>query len=125
MTASIKVTDTSKSRLEELQAEIRLETGRNVTQQELLDRIIATTYESKDELLDSFRDDFEPVSDDEIEAWLSGSSDWEVETTESEIDEVPTANEPSHRHRRIRRGTERAGRTSRRGKQSDDSRIGR
>ncbi|MFB1064485.1 hypothetical protein [Natrinema sp. H-ect4] len=88
MSASIKVTDTSKSRLEELQAEIRLETGRNVTQQELLDRIIATTYESKDELLDSFRDDFEPVSDDEIEAWLSGSSDWEVETTESEIDEV-------------------------------------
>lgn len=88
MSASIKVTDTSKSRLEELQAEIRLETGRNVTQQELLDRIIATTYESKDELIDSFRDDFEPVSDDEIEAWLSGSSDWGVETTESEIDEV-------------------------------------
>lgn len=88
MSASIKVTDTSKSRLEELQAEIRLETGRNVTQQELLDRIIATTYESKDELIDSFRDDFEPVSDDEIEAWLSGSSDWGVETTESEIDEL-------------------------------------
>lgn len=88
MSASIKVTDTSKSRLEELQAEIRLETGRNVTQQELLDRIIATTYESKDELIDSFRDDFEPVSDDKIEAWLSGSSDWGVETTESEIDEV-------------------------------------
>ncbi|WP_226039835.1 hypothetical protein [Natrinema sp. DC36] len=88
MSASIKVTDTSKSRLEELQAEIRLETGRNVTQQELLDRIIASTYESKDELVDSFRDNFEPLSDDEIEEWLSGSSDWGVETTENEIDEV-------------------------------------
>lgn len=88
MSTSVKVTDTTKSYLEELQAEIRLETGRSVTQQELLERIVTDSYESKDEVIDSFRDEFESLSDDEIDRWLAGSSDWGIETTEDEIDEV-------------------------------------
>lgn len=88
MSTSVKVTDTTKSRLEELQAEIRLETGQNVTQQELLERIVTDTYESKEELIESFRNDFEPLSDDEIDQWLSGTVDSGVETTEDEIDDV-------------------------------------
>ncbi|MFP8953296.1 hypothetical protein ACLI4Z_10035 [Natrialbaceae archaeon A-arb3/5] len=88
MTTSIKVTDTTKSRLEELQAEIRLETGENVTQQELLERIVSDSYESKAELIDSFRDEFEPLSDEEIERWLSGTVDSGVETKEEDIDDV-------------------------------------
>lgn len=46
------------------------------------------SYESKDELIDSFRDEFEPLSAAEIDRWLSGSSDWGVETSEDEIDDV-------------------------------------
>ncbi|SDR43763.1 hypothetical protein [Natronobacterium texcoconense] len=88
MSTSVKVTDATKSQLEELQAEIRLETGKNVTQQELLERIVTDSYGSKDELIDSFRDEFEPLSENEIERWLSGSSDWGVETSEGEIDDV-------------------------------------
>ena len=88
MGTSVKVTDRTKSQLEELQAEIRLETGTSVTQQELLERIVTSTYESKAELIDSFRDEYEPLSDDEVERWLSGSSDWGVETTEDETDTV-------------------------------------
>ncbi|MFU8867093.1 hypothetical protein [Natronococcus sp.] len=88
MSTSVKVTDTTKSRLEELQAEIRLETGQNVTQQELLERIVIGAYESKDELIESFRDDFEPLSDEEIDQWLSGTVDSGVETSEDEIDDV-------------------------------------
>jgi hypothetical protein len=88
MSTSVKVTDTTKSRLEELQAEIRLETGQNVTQQELLERIVTDTYESKDDLIESFRDDFEPLSDAEIDQWLSGKVDSGVETTEDEIGDV-------------------------------------
>ncbi|ELZ15864.1 hypothetical protein NP511_10400 [Natrinema thermotolerans] len=88
MSTSIKVTDVTKSYLEELQAEIRLETGTNVTQQDLLERIVTNTYESKDEIIDSYRDDFEPLSEDEIDRWLSGTVDSGVETTEEDIDEV-------------------------------------
>jgi hypothetical protein len=88
MSTSVKVTDTTKSRLEELQAEIRLETGSKVTQQELLERIVTDSYESKDELIESYRDDFEPLSEAEVDQWLSGTVDSGVETTEDEIDDV-------------------------------------
>lgn len=57
MSTSVKMSESAKSRLEELQAEIRLETGRKVTQQELLDRLVENAYGSKNELIDSFRDE--------------------------------------------------------------------
>lgn len=65
MTTAVKVDDDAKSRLEELQAEIRLETGRNVTQQELLSRLIDDAYESREEIIDSFRDNAVPLSEEE------------------------------------------------------------
>ena len=88
MSTSVKVTDRTKSRLEELQAEIRLETGRKVTQQQLLERMVTEPYESDEELIDSFRDEFEPLTDEEIERWLSGTVSSGVETTEEDIDEI-------------------------------------
>ncbi|MDB2244987.1 hypothetical protein PM076_01035 [Halorubrum ezzemoulense] len=42
MATAVKVDEDAKSRLEELQAEIRLRTGKRVTQQELLSRLIGT-----------------------------------------------------------------------------------
>ncbi|WP_176393238.1 hypothetical protein [Natronolimnobius baerhuensis] len=54
MNASVTVTDTTKSQLEELQAEIRLETGQTVTQQELLEQIVLNV--EKRDVIDSFRD---------------------------------------------------------------------
>lgn len=87
-TTSVKMDEETKSRLEELQAEIKLETGRKVTQQELLDRIVSDAYGSRDDLVDSFRDEWEGLSEEEIERWLSGTSDWGFETTEAEIDDV-------------------------------------
>lgn len=88
MSTSIKVTDRTKSHLEELQAEIRLETGKNVTQQELLERIVTESYESRDELIDGFRDEYEPPSKADIDQWLSGTVDSGVETAEEDIDEI-------------------------------------
>lgn len=90
MATSVKMDETTKSRLEELQAEIRLETGTKVTQQELLDRIVDRAYDSKEELIDSFRDDDEwgGLTEVEIEQFLSGTTDWGVETTEEEINDI-------------------------------------
>lgn len=50
--------------------------------------MIVDSYESKDELIDSFRNEFEPLSDEEIERWLAGSTDFGVETSEEDIDDV-------------------------------------
>lgn len=88
MVPSVTVTDRTKSHLEELRAKIRLETGRTVTQQELLEWIVSEAIESTDELSDSFRDEFERLTDDEIDRWLSGTVSSGVETDESDIDRI-------------------------------------
>lgn len=90
MSTSVKMADQTKSRLEELQAEIKLATGKKVTQQELLDRIVDRAYESKDDLVEAFRpdDEWQGLQEDEIERWLSGTTDWGIETDEDEIDDI-------------------------------------
>ncbi|MFC7132271.1 MULTISPECIES: hypothetical protein [Salinibaculum] len=88
MATSIKVGEATKDRLERLQAEIKLETGRKVTQQELLDRIVAREFASKDALVDSFRDDWEGLSEEAVEQWLSGTTASGDPVAEEDIDTV-------------------------------------
>ncbi|MFC3956973.1 hypothetical protein [Halovivax cerinus] len=88
MTTAVKVDDDSKSRLEELQAEIRLETGTNVTQQELLSRLIDDAYSSREDVIDSFRTTTVPLTDDEKAAMREGRFSSGVETDEEDIDEI-------------------------------------
>ncbi len=107
MATTVPVDEATKARLDRLQSEIERETGRSVSQRALLTRMIEREYESRDALVDEFRDDgdegvdgddhvdgdgsddeWEGLSDEEIERWLSGTSDWGTETTEAEIDEI-------------------------------------
>lgn len=88
MATSVKMDEDTKSRIEELQAEIRLETGRKVTQQALLDRIVSRAYESKAELVDSYRDEWEGLPKKEIDRFMSGTTASGVETDEEDIDEI-------------------------------------
>jgi hypothetical protein len=59
MASSVEITEQTNARLEELQAEIRHEAGRTVTKQQLLEQIVRDASESKDEIIDMFRDDSE------------------------------------------------------------------
>jgi len=88
MTTSVKMDDETKSRIERLQAEIRLETGKRATQQEILARLVERATDSKAELIDSFRDERVPVSDTEREAFHEGMVSSGVSTTEEDIDDV-------------------------------------
>lgn len=88
MTTAVKVHDDAKSRLEELQAEIRLQAGRNVTQQELLSRLIDDAYESREAVIDSFRESSVPLSDEEKAAMRRGRFSSGVKTDEDDIDDV-------------------------------------
>jgi hypothetical protein len=88
MPTAVKVDEDAKSRLEELQAEIRLRTGRKVTQQALLTRLIDDAYESRDEVIDSFRQSSVPLSDAEKEAMREGRFRSGVETDEEDIDDI-------------------------------------
>lgn len=88
MPTAVKVEEDAKSRLEELQAEIRLRTGTSVTQQELLTRLIEDAYESRSEFIDSFRESTVPLTATEKEAMQRGRFSSGVETDEEDIDDV-------------------------------------
>ncbi|NHN46566.1 hypothetical protein G9464_03000 [Halostella sp. JP-L12] len=88
MATAVKVDEDAKARLEELQAEIRLRTGETVTQQDLLTRLIDDAYESRADVIDSFRDSTVPLSDGEKDAMRRGRISSGVETDEADIDDV-------------------------------------
>jgi len=88
MATSVKMDEETKSRLERLQAEIKLKTGKQVTQQAVLERLVERASESKAEFIDSFRDEFAPLSDEEIEAFHQGMIDSGEETDEDDIDDI-------------------------------------
>ena len=88
MATAVKLGDDAKSRLEELQAEIKLQTGEKVTQQEILSRLIDEAYESKSEFIESFREAAVPLSEEEREAFHSGMFASGVETDEEDIDDI-------------------------------------
>ena len=88
MATAVKVDEDAKARLEELQAEIRLRTGVKVTQQELLTRLIDDAYESREDVIDSFRKSAVPLSEAEKEAMREGRISSGVETDEEDIDDI-------------------------------------
>jgi len=88
MATAVKIEDEAKSRLEELQAEIRLRTDESVTQQELLTRLIDDAYESREDVIDSFRESTVPLSEAEKDAMQAGRISSGVETDEEDIDDI-------------------------------------
>ena len=88
MVTSVKMDQATKDRLERLQAEIRLKTGRRVTQQELLERLVAEAASSTDELIDAFREQHVPVDEGARAAFHEGTIASGVETDEEDIDEI-------------------------------------
>jgi hypothetical protein len=88
MVTSVKMNDETKSRIERLQAEIRIKTGNRGTQQEILERLVLNAIESKADLIDSFRESRVPVSEDEREAFHEGTVESGQTTNEDDIDDV-------------------------------------
>lgn len=88
MATSVKMDEETKSILERLQAEIRLQTGKRVTQQEILARVLEQAIESKSELVDSFRDELVPVSAEDLDRFNTGMISSGKTTTEDDIDDV-------------------------------------
>jgi len=88
MSTAVKMGEEAKSRLEELQAEIKLRTGEKVTQQEILEQLVDDAYESKSEFVESFRETSVPLSESEKQAMKRGRFESDVETDEEDIDEI-------------------------------------
>lgn len=88
MATAVKMDEEAKSQLEELQAEIKLKTGKKVTQQEILSQLIESAIESRSEFIDSFRDSTVTLSDEEIQRFNEGMISSGVATDEEDIDDI-------------------------------------
>lgn len=88
MATAVKMDETTKSRLEELQAEIKLRTGRKVTQQELLARLVADAVDARSAFVDSFRESRRSLADEELAQFNEGRISSGVETAEEAIDDI-------------------------------------
>ncbi|MEZ3163810.1 hypothetical protein ABNG03_03905 [Halorubrum sp. RMP-47] len=88
MATAVKMDEDAKSNLEELQAEIRLKTGKKVTQQDILSTLIQSAVDSRAEFVDSFRDGKTALDDTELEAFNEGTIASGVKTTEDDIDDI-------------------------------------
>jgi hypothetical protein len=88
MTTAVKMGDETKSKLEELQAEIKLKTGKKVTQQKVLSRLVESVSESRSEFIDSFRDAAVSLSDEELAQFNEGRIASGVATDEEDIDDI-------------------------------------
>ena len=88
MPTSVKIGEHTKDRLEQLQAEIKLETGKKVTQQELLDQLVRHGVDEKAAIVDAFRDDWDGATEAEIERFFSKTARSHDPVDESDIDRV-------------------------------------
>lgn len=88
MATAVKMDEETKSKLEELQAEITLKTGTKVTQQELLSRLVESAVESRSDVIDSFRDGNVALTEEEVARFNEGMISSGVETDEEDIDEI-------------------------------------
>ena len=87
MATAVKVDEETKSRIEELQAEIKLKTGKKVTQQEILARLVESAVESRSDFVDSFREAPASLTEEELEQFNRGMISSGVEMDEDDIDE--------------------------------------
>ena len=87
MSASVKLEDKDKAKLEKLQALLTLKGGRKVTQQELLSKLIDSALERGEELVKLVFGREQPMSDEQFKRVLDLVEDWGVEDASERIDE--------------------------------------
>ena len=88
MSTAVKMDDEAKAELEALQAEIKLKTGKKVTQQEILSQLIRSVTDDRSTFIDAFRDGQVALNEAAIEQFNKGQISSGVETDETDIDEI-------------------------------------
>jgi hypothetical protein len=88
MVTAAMMDEETKPKLEGLRAEIKLKTGRKVTQREVLARLVESAVESRSAFVDSFWDAPVSLSEEEVAQFNEGAISSGVETDEEDIDDV-------------------------------------
>ena len=87
MVTSVKLSDHAKAKLDILQAEIFLSSSKNITKQQLLEKIIDISSEEKEKLLAKLVVKIKyPLNKKEIQKIMNAPKDWKVKTREQDLD---------------------------------------
>lgn len=86
MATSIKVSEDSKERLDQIQAKITLAKGKKVSLNGIIDALIHVSLDHEEELLEAAIGE-PPRKDSDLDSLLELGMDWGVETRHDEIDE--------------------------------------
>jgi len=86
MSTSVKISRESKRILDTLQAKLLLTTGKKISQQDLLDKLVRFSAERDDELFRLIAGVRLPLPPKEADKLMKLPTDWGVETREEEID---------------------------------------
>lgn len=85
---AVLMDDATKSQLEKLQARVELETGRRVTQQERLKRLVERGVRDEEEITETFREPDLPLSQEGEETFFQATRDLGFGSSEEDIDEI-------------------------------------
>ncbi len=88
MTSTIKIDDQTKNRFDKLQAKILLETGKKLSQQQLLDLLLIQAEKTEEELYAEISSINHPFSKEQREKILSLQFDLEYDTSKEEEDQI-------------------------------------
>jgi hypothetical protein len=88
MATAVKMDEETRSTLEELQADSKLRTGKEATQQEILAQRVASAANSRTAFIDSFRDAPTSLSEAGLARFNEGRIASDGETDEDDIDDV-------------------------------------
>ena len=88
MSTAVRMDEEAKAELEALQAEIKLKTGKKVTQQKILSQLIRSATDDRSTFIDSFRDGQVALSEAAIDQFNKRQISSGVETDETDIDEI-------------------------------------
>lgn len=86
MATTVRVQDDDKAFLDELQARYLLATGKRISLDELIHKMVELVEARVDELI--LEDRPPKLTEQEVEAFVSGATDWGVRTSEEDIDRV-------------------------------------
>jgi len=87
MVTTVKLSDKAKFKLDKLQAEIFIHLSKNLSKQQLLEKIIDISVESKKMLLSKLVLEVKyPLKKKDIQILMSISKNWGVKTREEDLD---------------------------------------
>ncbi len=89
MVTTVKLSEQAKEKLDRLQAELFLSSMKNLTKQQLLEKIIDLSTEEKEKLLSKLALEIRyPLSKKDIQSIMTASRDWGVKTKEDDLDKI-------------------------------------